>query len=202
MKELNTQDNFDTILSYIENKREFRLSPKLEECIEIYNATEELLGEYATRGEIVKQLRERFPQLKERTADEYIRRTRELLPLINPILNPDFFVQLQLKNLMQTRRIAMTLTDDKAKINALLGCDANFQKFIEKSLPDKKTIKIEDLQEADVEIGHHPELINEFQVPASKIAEWMNELSDMSDTKTRNYTDFEQVEDNDDDTDD
>lgn len=159
-KELNTHDGIEMIAQYIIDKREFRLSPKLEECAAIYNRTADLLQQYGGRGEIVKLLIEEF-DISERQADTYVMKTQDLLPIIDPILNPAFYKSILYKNLLQTRRHILDSPGDKMFLKALNENDRNLGAFIKDLVPDKNAIDPEMLKPKQTIITNDAKVVNE-----------------------------------------
>ncbi len=191
--ELNTHDGIETIAQYIIDKREFRLSPKLEECCEIYNRTADLLQKYGGRGELVKILIEEFG-ISERQADTYIIKTQELLPIIDPILNPAFYKSILYKNLLQTRRLILESPGDKMYLKALNDNDRNLGAFIKELVPDKNAIDPELLKPKQTIITNDASLVTDNPPSEADVQKLVSDLLqlDAQDIKfEENYEDDE-----------
>lgn len=183
--EANTHDGIKKIAQLIIDNKDFRLSEKLQECATIYNRTAEILYEYANRGEMVKILVDEFG-ISTRHADTYIIKTQELLPLINPILKPEFYQNLIFTNLMQTRRTIIASKGDKNFLKALNDNDRNLLTFVKDVIPNQNKIDPKLLEPVQEVYTYDPKLITDNPATEEEINQ-MYEILDEMDRDDRSY---------------
>lgn len=141
----------------LSDKRNFLVSSSVEEQLQLMAKVREYFFTYSSRGRVVQELVKR-EKVKESTAWKLVELTPRLYSTYLQPLALNFWVDIHLQKIEETRRMAKELGDTRAMAQA----DKNRHQAIKDFCGTKEIIDQSKLRLPDVEIGFHPELFKDI----------------------------------------
>lgn len=178
----------------LSDKRNYLVSPSVEEQLRLMAKVREYFFTYSSRGRVVAELVKR-ENVKESTAWKLVEITPRLYGTYLQPLALNFWVDIHLQKIEETRRMAMELGDTRAMAQA----DKNRHQAIKDFCGTKEIIDQTKLHLPDVEIGFHPELFKDIPDINSKeygqIIAAFRKRKDLRDRQEAQDIDYEIVDD-------
>lgn len=144
MKNFNTHDDFEELMTYVIKKKAYTLSDKLLEQHQMLMHAATLLREDGLSDKSIKKFSTLY-KISEFTALNYMNAAPRYYTIIVPLQERNFVAGTVMANLQETRKAAHTLTDEKERIRALNNNDANYIAYL-KQLPTAEAIDWEKMK--------------------------------------------------------
>lgn len=176
----------------LSDKRNFLVTKSVEEQLQLMAKVREYFFTYSSRGRVVEELVKR-EKVKESTAWKLVELTPRLYSTYLQPLALNFWVDIHLQKIEETRRMAKELGDTRA----MAAADKNRHQAIKDFCGTKEIIDQSKLHLPDVEIGFHPELFKDIPDINSKeyelIISAFRKRKDQRDRQEAQDIDFEDV---------
>lgn len=185
MKALNTHSEVEQIIQYLQSgDKDVALSPDLEAILKRYTYCADLIKQYGTRLKVVKMMMTTYKYSQAQAYRDF--ENTSYVFGSTPRSSKDFYLDLLLGNIVETRTKALSREDYKAAA----ACDKNMLAVLQEYFKDQ-SIPWEKVQPPNMIFGFFPELTN-VVVPEN----WQDVISKLISKKNKVIdTDFSDVPD-------